>query len=252
MPKNTVRRNEEYRISRLPRGTDSPHWKGSQASDYAKRHRARVHFRNIAGIMCQCCEGRVAIDRHHKDGDIENNSPDNIELLCRRCHMMKDGRLRSLARLPRRPPASPKPCSNCGTPYKPLRKGLCDRCYSFHRKHGFKWTPEYKHEKPPAPPVECINCGSIASKEKSCRGYCSKCYEYKRKNHKERPLSFPKAAPRPCLNCQQIAQRTAHGRCMVCYNFRRRTGHDRSSLHIKSALSGQKFNPRHHARMHGG
>jgi hypothetical protein len=49
--------------------------------------------------------------------------------LCRRCHMTEDGRLeRWLARAKNRPIQPPKPCTQCGRGYKPLRRGLCNRC----------------------------------------------------------------------------------------------------------------------------
>jgi hypothetical protein len=52
--------------------------------------------------------------------------------LCRRCHMREDGRLKTLVdnrpyKLGERAPL--KPCSNCNLLYKPMRKGLCRRCY---------------------------------------------------------------------------------------------------------------------------
>lgn len=48
--------------------------------------------------------------------------------LCRRCHMKRDGRLAILAafRTATRPP---KPCIECRQLYKPLRRGMCSRCY---------------------------------------------------------------------------------------------------------------------------
>lgn len=48
--------------------------------------------------------------------------------LCRRCHMIEDGRMRSfIARAPHIR-AAVKPCGACGSPFKPLRRGLCKRC----------------------------------------------------------------------------------------------------------------------------
>lgn len=55
--------------------------------------------------------------------------------LCRRCHMIEDGRIRNLNR--GRPAQSPKPCEACHRPSKPLRHGLCCRCESrvrYYRK----------------------------------------------------------------------------------------------------------------------
>jgi hypothetical protein len=52
--------------------------------------------------------------------------------LCRRCHMAEDGRLKAL--VDSRPykagdVAAPKPCTQCARLYRPLRRGLCSRCY---------------------------------------------------------------------------------------------------------------------------
>ena len=59
---------------------------------------------------------------------------DRCTPLCRRCHMAEDGRLSELrrnARLAddRRAAVAPKPCGECGRPYKPLSRGLCKPCY---------------------------------------------------------------------------------------------------------------------------
>lgn len=55
---------------------------------------------------------------------------DRCTPLCRRCHMIEDGRMRQFmvhALLPKAQP--PKPCAECDRLYKPLRRGLCDPCY---------------------------------------------------------------------------------------------------------------------------
>ena len=55
--------------------------------------------------------------------------------LCRRCHMVEDGRIMNLNR--GRPVQEPKPCTVCLRPSKPLRRGLCSKCSSrarYYRK----------------------------------------------------------------------------------------------------------------------
>ena len=42
---------------------------------------------------CEFGCGKRARDRHHLDGDPTNNAPANVMRLCRRCHMLLDGRL---------------------------------------------------------------------------------------------------------------------------------------------------------------
>jgi hypothetical protein len=50
--------------------------------------------------------------------------------LCRRCHMVEDGRLAAFLKTRQlRTPAPPKPCSVCSRLYKPLRRGMCVSCY---------------------------------------------------------------------------------------------------------------------------
>jgi hypothetical protein len=45
---------------------------------------------------CERCKIRPARERHHKDDNPLNNAPDNVLRLCRRCHMIVDGRLARL------------------------------------------------------------------------------------------------------------------------------------------------------------
>lgn len=57
--------------------------------------------------------------------------------LCRRCHMIEDGRMATFmaqANAPKNQP--PKPCIDCGQPSKPLRKGRCHRCNERRRYHA--------------------------------------------------------------------------------------------------------------------
>ena len=64
--------------------------------------------------------------------------------LCRRCHMKRDGRMATLADIhPYRKGVvyvGLLPCTNCGTPAKPLRRGLCNRC-----NHAVRYA-KYKAE----------------------------------------------------------------------------------------------------------
>jgi len=114
---------------------DHPFWKGDAAHANTKRNRARRRFQ--LPPLCTRCWQTPACDRHHRDGNTGNNEPSNIAMVCRRCHMQLDGRLDKLADIVRsRPDVPPKPCTNCGTPYKPLRKGLCAACSRYLSKNG--------------------------------------------------------------------------------------------------------------------
>lgn len=54
------------------------------------RSRAIRMYRHIGS--CVVC-GSPDAERHHADGNTANNSLTNVEALCRRCHMARDGRL---------------------------------------------------------------------------------------------------------------------------------------------------------------
>lgn len=113
------------------RGENHYAWRGDAAQDATKRCRAR-RYHELDG-PCEICGEREATDRHHMDGDPGNNESWNIARLCRRCHMMVDGRLeRNLAG--GRVPKPPKRCAECERLYKPLRRGLCSRCYDKRRR----------------------------------------------------------------------------------------------------------------------
>jgi len=56
--------------------------------------------------------------------------------LCRSCHMKEDGRTTQLqANRPRQKGDSspPQACKDCGELAKPMRRGLCRRCYDAYR-----------------------------------------------------------------------------------------------------------------------
>lgn len=68
------------------KGAGNPNWKGDKI-ETAQGGRTR------AEVMYSCPKG---LERHHKDGNTLNNSPENIEFISRREHMIKDGRLENL------------------------------------------------------------------------------------------------------------------------------------------------------------
>ena len=119
-----------------PRGTAHPDWKGDAASPTSKRARAQRWY--PLG-PCEAC-GKPATDRHHRDGDPGNNTPGNIALRCRRCHMLLDGRLAAFLATSRsrRGPQPPQPCRNCGRLVKPLRRGRCHPCNEYLRRRGIE------------------------------------------------------------------------------------------------------------------
>ncbi len=68
-------------------------WKGDDAKPLSARMRAIRRY--PINKTCERC-GNKATDRHHKDGNLYNFDKENILMLCRRCHMIKDGRLTML------------------------------------------------------------------------------------------------------------------------------------------------------------
>jgi len=47
-------------------------------------------------VFCEKCNKRKKLEIHHKDGNRRNNKIDNLIRVCRRCHMLLDGRFKNL------------------------------------------------------------------------------------------------------------------------------------------------------------
>ena len=56
-----------------------------------------------AGDTCERCGSRGNLTRHHKDRDRGNNAPDNIVILCLRCHIREHIRAGDWGRMKGRP-----------------------------------------------------------------------------------------------------------------------------------------------------
>jgi hypothetical protein len=61
----------------------NPNFKGGRDRSYARRVASRV----LNERVCSMCGSLLHIDVHHKDGDERNNVADNLEYMCRTCHM---------------------------------------------------------------------------------------------------------------------------------------------------------------------
>ena len=70
-------------------GEKNSKWSGDNASIPAGNGRARRWYKKIGN--CEIC-GVSKTERHHIDGNSVNNSPENVMILCRKCHQLKDGR----------------------------------------------------------------------------------------------------------------------------------------------------------------
>lgn len=82
-----------------PLAERTPHWKGENVSAKGGRKRA-LRMYPALGPCVKC--GCTRAERHHRDGNTANNAPDNIEIVCRRCHMTEDGRLEAFTRMAKR------------------------------------------------------------------------------------------------------------------------------------------------------
>jgi len=82
------------------KGEGNPSWGKLTGSARGTGH-DRALRRFELGI-CEECHAAPAVDRHHLDDNTLNNEPENVKRLCRRCHMILDGRLAKLAEMGRR------------------------------------------------------------------------------------------------------------------------------------------------------
>ena len=163
-------------------GEDHPNWQGELVTPDGGRQRARKIFKID---KCERC-GKKASDRHHRDGNTANNKRSNVFFLCRRCHMLEDGRLERLKKQAEINHAnnvkSATPCVNCKKPSKPLRRGLCHACNEYLRRHG-KQRPyvdkSYNQVVAEKNAIPCKRCGRPANHMGYPRkGYCISCYSY--------------------------------------------------------------------------
>jgi hypothetical protein len=82
---------------------------------------AHYHARKVCPPgPCVKCGRTGRTDVHHKDEDWRNNSPGNLERLCRSCHIKGH--------------SQPLSCSVCGQPQKGL--GYCEKHYQRFKKWG--------------------------------------------------------------------------------------------------------------------
>jgi hypothetical protein len=70
------------KIAKRMRGKNNPQWKGNEANETTARAR-----------IIRVLEVPEGYERHHIDGNPYNNESSNIEILTRKQHMEKDGRI---------------------------------------------------------------------------------------------------------------------------------------------------------------
>lgn len=119
-------------------GEDHHAWKGDNARRETKHKRARRRY--LLG-PCEQCD-KQGTERHHKDNDPGNNTKENVMIVCRRCHMIIDGRLAALPARYVKPIEPPKPCLVCHQLSKPLRRGKCHACNEYYRRNHIERVKE--------------------------------------------------------------------------------------------------------------
>ena len=85
-----ISKSEEHKrkLGLAKLGEKNPKWKGDKVGWDAGHCRA---IRKFQLKPCEIC-GSIKSERHHKDGNYLNNSPENIQFLCRHHHMLIDKR----------------------------------------------------------------------------------------------------------------------------------------------------------------
>ncbi len=158
-------------------GSENYGWKGKNAGKSSKIRRVRPKYKDQT--KCERCAG-IAHDLFFKDRNYDNDSAENIMVLCRRCRMELDGTLDAIISwtknikptLPKKPKI---PCIICGEK-DGIRNKRCHTCSEYFRRNGIERT-----EKPgPKQPVPCIICEQLVIRP--AKGKCHTCYEFFRRN----------------------------------------------------------------------
>lgn len=90
-----VRKTQQYRLtmSKSKMGGKNPNWKGDNIKSMTALHTwVRRHLPKPE--LCECCNLVPPLDLANKG--VYNRDFSNWEYLCRKCHMVKDGRMNNL------------------------------------------------------------------------------------------------------------------------------------------------------------
>jgi len=84
-------KEHKEKIGKANTGKNNGNWKGGISDAF--------YARRIEKNICEICgvpSSEKKLDVHHKDGNHFNNKPENWQILCRKCHMTEDGRMKNL------------------------------------------------------------------------------------------------------------------------------------------------------------
>lgn len=154
---------------------------GHKESARSKAYKAYRNGKLIKPQKCSICELSKRLEIHHED----YSKPLVVIWLCRKCHMIKDGRM-DLIHIKKK--QAPKKCFICKRFMKPLRKGRCHACNEYFRRHG-KERPYKENGKIELSLIThnalCKRCERKANiVGYPIKGFCRSCYTYLWRNKK--------------------------------------------------------------------
>lgn len=63
-------------------GIKAPNWKGGRSNYYYRKLKKKE--------LCERCNSKRFLDIHHKDYNHHNNDINNLQVLCKSCHLKED------------------------------------------------------------------------------------------------------------------------------------------------------------------
>jgi uracil-DNA glycosylase family 4 len=83
--KEQICKGKKYTGKGFPKGKDNPGYIDGSYTEFQKN--------KLTGFCSKCDASNDRTERHHKDGNRQNNKPENIEELCSSCHKKADYKL---------------------------------------------------------------------------------------------------------------------------------------------------------------
>lgn len=117
------------------RGSKNPQWAGDKVTYFPLHRWVR---RNLPPPKnCQTCGLEKPLDAANISQEYRRDLTD-WKYLCRRCHMIEDGRMEKVAGYS--PPISDRICEICPKPHK--ARGYCSTHYEYYKYHNFRKKPK--------------------------------------------------------------------------------------------------------------